>query len=297
MIFDGDFNHNKIIKNPEPKPFSYGPVQATNPTTMSPPPPRINNNFQPSQPSGLHQRSPSTTPLLGAMGMAGAGAGAASAFSASQASSSASRPLGAMATQAPQVQAQGYPPTTYQPAFQNWGGNQGASQPYGAANMQGGYNAPGFASGSGQPAGLVHPSSHAPDPSIISVGSVYTTDSWPGSSTGPYQPPNMPTMGRPVRNNQQQQYEDLSNRTGSPVSFHNQRILQVVSPSAGPSSVVSSSQGPSSSGARDGKGRPLVLIGEKVPTVHLDGGAYEQPPVPVPAAQTSPAPPAYSYGE
>jgi len=278
-----------------------------------PPPPQGFNDIgsQPSQLPAPHHRNPSLVPLLGVVGASAAVAG--TLASSSQPASSDSRPLNPMGTQAAQGltgQAQGYPPTSYPPALQNY---QGASQPYGAAaNTQGGYNAQGFASASGQATGSVPTSSLVPNPSMGSATS-NTTSSWGGSSTGPYQPPIIPIIGGPARNNQQQQYEDPYNRTGSPVSIHEQRILQLANPetssyhrgsvydpnayymeagtssSAGPSSVSGSSSAP-----RDGKGRPLVLVGEKAPIVHLDGGVYEQQPEPVAVVQTGSAPPAYT---
>jgi len=313
-IFNTDRHHDKMVRDPDPKTYDYGPLsqQATDPPTMSPPPrpPQGFNDIgsQPSQLPAPHHRNPSLVPLLGAVGASAAVAGMIA--SNSQPVSSDSRPLNAMGTQATQGQAQGYPPSSYPPALQNWGANQGVSQPYGAAaHTQGGYNAQGFASGSGQATGSVPTSSLVPNPS---VGSANTTSSWGGSSTGPYQPPIIPIIGGPIRNNQQQQYEDPFNRTGSPVSIHEQRILQLANPessynrssiydpnayyseagassSAGPSSVSGSSSAP-----RDGKGRPLVLVGEKAPLVHLDGGMYEQQPEPVPVVHTGPAPPAYA---
>ena len=196
---------------------------------------------QPSQPPLHHLRNPSLTPLLGAVGVAAVGAGAASLSNTSRPSTSrpsTSRPststsdsqlLGPMVTQAAQGQGIGYPPSSFPPALQNWGPNQ----TYGAANIQGGYNAQGLVPGSGQASGSVPASSLAPNPSIGSTGSVPSTaSSWgapsgAGSSTGPYTPPIIPIIAGSVRDNRQQQYEDPFNRTGSPVSIQEQRILQV----------------------------------------------------------------------
>jgi hypothetical protein len=196
---------------------------------------------QPSQPPLHHLRNPSLTPLLGAVGVAAVGAGAASLSNTSRPSTSRpstsrpststsdSQPLGPMVTQAAQGQGMGYPPSSYPPALQNWGPNHG----YGAANIQSGYNAQGLASSTGQASGLMPASSLAPNTSIGSTGSVPSTiSSWgapsgAGSSTGPYTPPIIPIIAGNVRDNRQQQYEDPFNRTGSPVSIQEQRILQV----------------------------------------------------------------------
>ena len=272
--------------------------------TMSPPPPPSHgfNDIgpQPSQAPAHHHRTPSQVPLLGAVDLAGAGAEATSAFISSQPSSSVSQP---MTTQAPQGQTQGYLPSNYPPALQSWAANQGAIQSSGAANTQRGFNAPGVqASGSGQATGSVPTSSLVPNTSVGSMGtepSTYTTPSWVGS-TGPYQPPIIPIIGGPA---QQRQHETRFNNTGSPVS-HDQWILQHADPSSYPIDIYdpnvyysSSSDGPSSVGgssqaaSRNGKGRPLVVVGEKAPVVHLDGGIFEdRQPEPVPV----PAPPAYS---
>lgn len=94
------------------------------------------------------------------------------------------------------------------------------------------------------------------------------------------------------------------NRAGSPVSVHEQRILQVAN--APPASVESDVfehvpfvPGP----RRDGKGR-LSMIDEKAPIVHLDGGRYQDPSLNAgstssglmagPATFVTPAPPAYT---
>ena len=348
-IFNNDHHHNKITKDADPKPYDYGPVgqQATDPTTMSPqmnPQGLDSQGFndvgpQPSQPPLHHLRNPSLTPLLGAVGVAAVGAGAASLSTTSRPSTSRpstsasdSQPLGLMVTQAGQGQGPGYPPSSFPPALQNWGPNQ----TYGAANTQGGYNGQGLAPSSGQASGLVPTSSLAPNTSIGSTGSAPSTiSSWSapsgaGSSTGPYTPPIIPIIAGNVRDNRQQQYADPFNRTGSPVSIQEQRILQVTnaepsspydtgsiydpnayyaegssssSAAAGSSSLVGPSGGAASAGAfaTDGKGRPFNTAGEKVPIVHLDGGLYQQP---VPGAQmgsgnattqpTGPAPPAYT---
>ena len=324
-IFNNDHHHQKISKDPDPKPYDYGPLgqQATDPTTMSPqmnPQGLEGQSFndigsQPSQAPPHHLRNPSLTPLLGAVGVAAVGAGAASLSTHSRPSTSDSQPIGPMVTQAGQGQGPIYPPSSFPPALQNWGPNQ----TYGVANTQGGYNAQGLAPfSSGQASGSMPPSSLAHNTSIGSTGSAPSTmSSWgapsgAGSSTGPYTPPIIPIIAGNIRNNQQQRYEDPFNRTGSPVSIQEQRILQVTNnaePSspydrgsiydpnayyaessssssaavAGPSS--SSSAGPSggtsnassSAFAMDGKGRPLNMSGEKVPIVHLDGGLYQQP--------------------
>jgi len=320
--YDNAFNNdhqNKTARDPDPKPYDYGPVgqQATDPTTMSP---QMNpqgldgqgvNDIgpQPSQVPPHHVRNPSLIPLLGAVGVAAAGAGAASISTTSQQSTSrpsTSRPSTSqpstsdsqMATQSGQGQDQGY--------LQNWGPNQ----TYGSTSTQGGYNAQGLASGSGQASGSVPTSSLAPNTSVGSTGSM---PSGAGSSTGPYMPPIIPIIAGSVRNNRQQQYEDPFNRAGSSSSgsTQEQRILQVTnadpfssydegsiydpniyyaegpfssSAAAGSSSLAGPSGGTSSASAfvMDGKGRRHNTPREKVPIVHLDGELYQQP---VPGAQ------------
>ena len=132
----------------------------------------------------------------------------------------------------------------------------------------------------------------------------------------------------PLQPQPQQQYEDPFARSGSPVSIQEQRILQVTNAdtssilgSPGPvrSSVLAGpgpsssafgaafasgsgsgaggSAGPSASTATrpsvtDGKGRPLNMLGEKAPLVHLDGGLYQEP-LPGQVRTPGPAPPAY----
>lgn len=95
------------------------------------------------------------------------------------------------------------------------------------------------------------------------------------------------------------------NRAGSPVSVHEQRILQVAN--ARPVSVEPDAFEHVSvpivapEPRLDGKGR-LSTIGEKAPIVHLDGGRYQQQDLgagssssgPVMAARVTPAPPAYT---
>ena len=324
-VFNND-HHNKITKDPDPKPYGYDPVgqQATDPVTMSPQmnPQGLDGQgfndigIQPSQAPSHHVRNPSLTPLLGAVGVAAVGAGAASLSTISRPSTSRpststsdSQYVGPMVTQAGQSQGPGYPPSSYPSVLQNWGPNQ----TYGATN-QGGYNAQGLASSTGQASGSVATSSLAPNPSVGSMGSVPSTiSSWgapsgAGSSTGPYTPPMIPIIAGSVRNNRQQQYEDPFNRTGtsSSVSTQEQRILQVTnadppssydrgsiydpnvyyaegssssSAAAGSSSLAGPSGGASSASAfvMDGKGRRRNTSREKVPIVHLDGGLYEQP--------------------
>ncbi|KIM48664.1 hypothetical protein M413DRAFT_21015 [Hebeloma cylindrosporum] len=343
-IFNNDQHHNKITKDPDPKPYGYDPVgqQAMDATSPQMNPQGLEGHgldqgfndvgTQPSQAPPHHIRNPSLTPLLAAVGVAAVGAGAASLSTSSRPTSSRpstsdSHPIGPMVTQTGQGVGQGYPPSSYPPALQNWGPNQG----YGAANTQGGYTPQGLASGSGQASGSVPTSSLAPNTSVGSTGSVpSTTSSWgapsgAGSSSGPHMPPLIPIIAGGVRNNRQQQYEDPFNRTGSPVSIQEQRILQVTnadsspypggsvydpnayyaegsssssayyaegsSSGAGPSSSSAAASNSSAFAAADGKGRPLNTRGEKAPIVHLDGGLYQQP---VPGVQTGPAPPAYT---
>jgi len=253
------------------------------------------------------------------MDLAGTNAGAAAYISPSQPSPSFSQPRGSMDTQAGQGQAQGHRPSYYPAALQNWVANQGPLQSHRAADTQGGCDASGFATGSGQATESVPTSSLAPNPSAISVPSMHTTSSLAGS-TGMYQRPMIPVFGGPV------QYENRSNQTGSLVGIHDQRISQLANEeppypsdpiydpnvydpnmyyaegslpsSAGPSSAIGSSRAASSSGARDGKGRQLVVMGNKASVVHLDGRVFEgrRPgpnPDPDPVVQAGPAPPGY----
>ena len=92
---------------------------------------------------------------------------------------------------------------------------------------------------------------------------------------------------------QQQRYEDTFARTatsGSSTQENPNQVLQVVNADTGTFAEGSSTPGltivgSSPSGSQDGKGRQLYLRGEKVPLVHLDGGAYQE--------ASTPAPPAY----
>lgn len=91
---------------------------------------------------------------------------------------------------------------------------------------------------------------------------------------------------------------DFDPRAGSPVSFQEQRILQVANADLVPQSPSSPGPGLSTSAGRtsldpqrDGKGR-IVTKGEKAPIVHLDGGRYQQRAGSSSAAVS--APPAYS---
>ena len=163
----------------------------------------------------------------------------------------------------------------------------------GAMNAQSGFNAPGFAPGSGQATGSVSTSSLAPKTSGVSMGSNPSTDtatSWDGS-TGPSQLPIIPIIGG-LANAESPYPRD---------SIYDPNVYYS-SGSNGPSSVDGSSQAASSSRRRDGKGRRLFVVGNKGPVAHLDGQVFEeqQPepepePEPVPVTPAGPAPPAYSF--
>ncbi|RXW22072.1 hypothetical protein EST38_g3783 [Candolleomyces aberdarensis] len=273
------------------------------------------NEVGPYQPTGNetgyqdphHVRTPSLAPLLTGLGAAAAGSAAgatAQSISGSSRPPSSGRPSTGGSTyplipqgQQQQQQQQGYPPqgyggqglTAYPPSSgQSYGGSQGY---YGSDH---GHSYGGSASG------------HSTNPSM---------GSWNGA---PAQSQNnmIPVM---VGGNRQS-YIDPENRAGSPVSIQEQRVLQVINPDnsytfssgGGASSAVaggssssgaaySSGAGSSSAAASavDGKGRPINFGGEKAPLVHLDGGRYEEPHLPVSAGGPStssgdPAPPAYS---
>jgi hypothetical protein len=92
---------------------------------------------------------------------------------------------------------------------------------------------------------------------------------------------------------------DSDHRAGSPISFQEQRILQVTNADVNPQNrqilrVGSSSLAgvPSSDPQSNGKGR-FITKGETAPIVHLDGGRYQEP-VAESSSATAPAPPAYS---
>ena len=113
----------------------------------------------------------------------------------------------------------------------------------------------------------------------------------------------IPVMGGAATRHRQQTSDPVYNRSGSPVSIQEQRILQVSN--AGPDEASSSSAAinyPSTADATtayDGKGRPINLGGEKPALVHLDGGRYEEPSAGGGGDGVAPrpmgaAPPAYS---
>ena len=192
----------------------------------APPPTQRFNSIrpQPPQASGYHYHTLSQVPLLGAVGLAGAGDGvagavdgaagagdgaagagdgaagagdgAAGSFSLSQPTSPSPQFIGSMATQAAQGQGQGPQPRSFPAALLNWVVNQGAIPSDGAMEAESGFNAPGFAPGSGQATGSVSTSSLDPTTSGVSTGSnpsTNTASSWDGS-TGPSQLPIIPII-------------------------------------------------------------------------------------------------------
>ena len=273
-----------------------------------------------------HLRTSSLTPLLASVGAAAAAGGVNAAVAGSSRPSTSSSSLEPQVGFA-SPQGSGYPPhsasssSMYPPALQNWAATQQQGQGYaaGASNVQGYGSGPVMSPGAG-PSTLSHNGS---------AGSYTSSAwGAPSSSSGAQHigiPPLVPMpvssahrQSVPPAHQQQQQqqqayaqYDDPFARSGSPVSVQEQRILQVTNadpatplyPPAGPSrqsyfggqhDVGSSSAGPSAAAASaappvDGKGRPLNLLGEKAPLVHLDGGLYQEPEPDAPA----PGPPAY----
>lgn len=124
-----------------------------------------------------------------------------------------------------------------------------------------------------------------------------------GLYNAPSQPrpllPGPPTMGAVGPMAAMIGRSDGGNRTGSPVSFQEQRILQVANTDLHPQSPQSPEISSSLSGGRlsvdpqrDGKGR-IAPKGEKAPIVHLDGGRYQEG-VAGSSSAAAPGPPAYS---
>jgi len=91
------------------------------------------------------------------------------------------------------------------------------------------------------------------------------------------------------------------NRSGSPISIQEPRILQVTNAPISPTSPMHDAFAESSSAAaaasavlgppRDGKGRVIQSMSSKPPLVHLDGGRYQEGAGSSSAAN---APPAYA---
>ncbi|KAF9449599.1 hypothetical protein P691DRAFT_758945 [Macrolepiota fuliginosa MF-IS2] len=84
---------------------------------------------------------------------------------------------------------------------------------------------------------------------------------------------------------------DTDFRTGSPISFQEQRILQVTNADLRTQSPGTPTGATSPEPQRDGKGRTMIR-GEKAPIVHLDGGRYQEGAAGSSSA-AGPAPPAY----
>lgn len=263
----------------------------------------------------VHLRNPSLTPLLAGVAVAAGAAGANAAVAGSSRPSTASS-MEPLVMHASSHGGGSFPPTSasssssmYPPALQSWTAAQGFTPQSSASNVQGYGVGPSMNHGSAVagPSSLTH---------NTSAGS-YGSSSWSAPSTSSMGiSPMAPVVVGGARNSTQQQsfaqYDDPFARSGSPVSVQEQRILQVtnadpatpVYPPIGPSrqSYLGGSAGPSAIGIGrqtvdrtagtqgvDGKGRPLNVVGEKVPLVHLDGELYQEPAPDAPA----PAPPAY----
>ncbi|PPQ74780.1 hypothetical protein CVT26_004888 [Gymnopilus dilepis] len=297
----------------------------------------------PNQPPLQHLRNPSLTPLLAGLGVAAA-AGGANAAVASGSRPNSSRPSSSASSQpsglGPLVlpaQTPGFASaSSYPPALQNWTNAQGYTPPNSSpavSNTQG--YAPGPSMGASQgmgPSPGGSSNSMGPGPSNQGGSSWQPGPSAGGSSSGgsgtvynPVPPGVMPILAAAglLRNSnsqetsQRRQSEETYGRSGSPVSFQEQRVLQVTnaepsSPSsrnsreiydpnfyysgqyeaASSSSLTAGPSGSSTSGV-DGKGRPLNLRGEKAPLVHLDGSLYQEPDPAARRSVASPAPPEY----
>ncbi|KAF6763781.1 hypothetical protein DFP72DRAFT_483205 [Ephemerocybe angulata] len=225
---------------------------------------------------GLHTRNGSLAPLLGAAGGAAAGAAVYAAATTSSRPSSSGRPSTGGSTQGllAQNQQQGY-----------------GSQALNAYPPQ------------GQGAYYGTEPRLSPNPSVGS--SAYSQQSYGTHS----QNMSIPLVASAIPPGRLPANFDPENRSGSPVSIQEQRVLQVINPDSsyglpvGERDSMFSTTGASSSASPprplvDGKGRPIDLNGQMVPLVHLDGGRYEEPLVPSQvaggSAQTGPLPPAYS---
>lgn len=236
----------------------------------------------PNQASVHHVRNPSAVPLL--VGITSAAAGAAASGhtrpnTGSSRASMASDSLGPLVTHASSQQSMGYPPqqfNSYPPALAAYAQQQGIVHPQIQQQQNLGHNASVASSSATSAAGSSTGSNFVP------VGA------------GTRRPTSISHQSQPMHS---QRYEDPFARTGSPVAYQDRQLFHVRNPEPshsfieGSSSMTYGTPGLSVSGAltssdRDGKGRPLGMGGEKVPLVHLDGGAYEE-------RSRTPAPPAY----
>jgi len=292
----------------------------------------------PSQSPIAHLRNPSLAPLLaGAAGVAaGLGVGAASSSSRPSSADSSSLNPGPMVHHAPPFQGYVPPqqPMSYPPQLQNYAQTQyspGPSSPpiSGYASTQ----QPSLTHGMSVGSSLSGPSTYSP--SSWSHGPAFASGSAAAMMAGasnqrPIQPQQQYYPQQPYQHGPQTGYEDRFQRTGSPVSIQEQRILQVTNadPSsmdygydaslvAGPSAMIggaatagpstlgtiaavssssaTSSPAPSQAAQVDGKGRPLNTAGDKAAVVHLDGGAYQEPAPGTTQPPSGPAPPAYQF--
>lgn len=103
-------------------------------------------------------------------------------------------------------------------------------------------------------------------------------------ASGSNQAPPLPTTeAAQVIPQQQQHYDDPFARPGIPTVAQAPR-QQLVVRNLSPEPVEDSSSSSGRARVTDGKGRPVNARGEKAALVHLDGGAFAQPPAPAPPA-------------
>jgi len=162
-------------------------------------------------------------------------------------SASSSQPLGPLVTPAT-------PQEDYPPALQNWNANQG----YGQAHA-----------GPSGPTTLPH-GSRATSPSLYSHASYSSTNHNADGNGGGA--PILPSMGAAIPRNSFGRVPSLKVTNNTDYEYHPYAEID--------SSSFSTGAGPSSqqqAPVYDGKGRPLNILPEKAPLVHLDGALYQQP--------------------
>ncbi len=243
-------------------------------------------------------RDPGFTPLIVGVAGAAAAAGAATAGRNNRpGTSSSGRYSSGSDLTGPQASRTSYHPqqfNAYPPALATYAQQQQQQQ------QQQGFGLP---TGHGQPIFFQNAGNSTLSP---------PSGNLPGNTAGASGSSNLPQMGvaaaMPImiqgqfpqqqywqaQQQQQQRYEDTFARTatsGSTTQENPNQVLQVVNADTGTFAEGSSTPGLTIVGSSplgsqmDGKGRQLNLIGEKVPLVHLDGGAYQE--------ASTPAPPAY----
>ncbi|KAF4615488.1 hypothetical protein D9613_002598 [Agrocybe pediades] len=195
-------------------------------------------------PNVNHLRNPSLAPLIAGVGVAagaGTAAGVIGAQSRPSSTASTSTSPGPLVTSAVPGQSPAFLPNTaspplnssYPPALQNWSANQGYAGPVSAGASGSGMSYPpgpsmAIAGPSGAGSSLSHNAS-ANSTSMYSQNTITnaTTSTTPSSWGGPALVP-LPVGAAAVAQSQAyQQYEDPFARTGSPVSFQENRVLQV----------------------------------------------------------------------